>query len=243
MTSAGYSPTDFPSTHRTWLVTQIADLQEGSDSIRTQAIASLRAHLLERYASPLSAYVQNSSIKRLGEPDEIAHDYLVRMLDDCSGLHNWPGSGRPLRRWLLTGMIFHARGIARDKGRLREFSSLDAVDSYIASEPSAEQAFERAWAREMLEAAFARAAGSMQRSGRDQQWEIFRRHVLDGQPYAPIAADLQINVQQCADATRAASQEVRSAIRAVLIDEGVAERNISSEADAILRSVLHGPTR
>lgn len=233
----------FPSTHRTWLVTHIEELQSDGDATRHEALLALRAHLFERYAAPLATYANHSSMRRLGDANELVHGYLVRTLEDCSSFARWPQSGRLLRRWLLAGLLFYARGIARDAGRSREHAATTALDLHLGSEPTAEEAFERACAREILEAAFVRAHASMTAAGRDQSWEIFRRHLLDGEAYASISRELNLSTQNCADATRVATQEVRKALRSVLLDEGVPEREVTVEADSIFKSVVDAATR
>ena len=243
MTAADTQIEDFPSTHRTWLVTQIESVAADTGIRSQEALAALREHLFQRYAEPLYAYVRHSSIRRLGEPEDLVHGYFVRMLADCSSLRRWPQSGRHFRKWLLSGLLFHVRGITRDLGRSREFSSLESIALHAAAEPTAEQAYEHAWSRQILQTAYATAAGEMERAGRNQQWMIFRRHVLDGEPYAPLAKEYSVSLQHCADATRDAVQQVRHALRIVLIEEGVAERDATTEADEIFRSVIGGPPR
>lgn len=238
MPTPGSVIASFPSTHRSWFETQLTQLSDGSEPERAEALARVRALLFERYRAPLCAYVQVSRLRHLGDPDELVHGYFVKLLDSCAGLHRWLDSGRPLRRWLLTGLLFHARGVARDVGRDREIHPLGPGDATLGVEASAERAFERAWCRELVEHAYAAAAESMEREGRGAQWEIFRRHVIEGQPYAPIARELGVALHQCADATRAALAEVRRALRTAMIDEGVSREELSE--DQVLRSLLDG---
>lgn len=239
MTTPGALIASFPSTHRSWFETQLTQLSEGSEPERAAALTRVRALLFERYRAPLCAYVQASRLRHLGDPDELVHGYFVKLLESCAGLHRWIDSGRPLRRWLLTGLLFHARGIARDAGRTREIHPLSSGDATLGIEASAERAFERAWCRELVEHAYAAAADSMDREGRATQWEVFRRHVIDGQPYAAIARDFGLSLQQCADATRAALAEVRRTLRTAMIDEGVSRDDLSE--DQVLRSLLDEP--
>lgn len=214
-------------------------MSDGSDTERADAVTRVRALMFERYRTPLCAYVKVSRLRHLGDPDELVHGYFVKLLDSCAGLHRWIASGRPLRRWLLTGLLFHARGVARDIGRSREIHSLGPTDATLGIEATAERAFERAWCRELVEHAYSAAADSMEREGRGAQWEIFRRHVIEGQPYAPIARELGLSLHQCADATRAALAEVRRELRAAMIAEGVSSEDLSE--DQVLRSLRNDP--
>jgi len=233
---------DFPSTQRTWLLTQIGALDGSSGGANSSALDAIRSHIFERYEWPLSEYVRNSSVRRLGEPDEIVHGYLVKLLRECASLQQWMHSGRPLRRWLLTGLLFHARGLQRDAARARKVVSLDAGEIMTAPESTAEHAFERAWGRRVLEAAFDLTENSMNESGHARQWEIFRRHVLLEQAYAPIAQEFGVSVQQCADASRISVQRLRAMLQQVLLDEGITPKDSLSEVERIIRSTLGGAT-
>ena len=238
------TPRDFfPTTHRTWLHTQLAAIGEGADPSpnpdRDAALRLVRAHLFERYAAPLIAYTRASSLRRLGEPEEIVHGYLAKTLDNCASLHTWAASARPLRRWLLTGLLFHARSLARDAGRARERSSPDALSAALAPESTAEAHFERAWCREVLEAAYATTAAALREEGRERQWDVFREHIIKGRTYAAIGAEMGMSPQQCADATRAVAGVLRAELTRVLAEDGIAPDEAAVEE--ILRGVIDGP--
>lgn len=238
------TPRDFfPTTHRTWLHTQLAAIGEGADPSpnpdRDAALRLVRAHLFERYTPPLIAYTRASSLRRLGEPEEIVHGYLAKTLEDCAPLQTWASSSRPLRRWLLTGLLFHARGLARDAGRARERSAPDALSGALAPEASAEAQFERAWCREVLESAYTSTAALLRDAGRERQWDVFRRHLIEGAPYAAIGAELGMSLQQCADATRAVSGLLKTELVRVLTEDGVAPDE--QPVEEILRGVIDGP--
>jgi hypothetical protein len=154
------SPTErtdiFPSTHATWLHTRIESVCDTDTATSALAARELREYLMLRYHKPLCAYVRGSSLRTLGEPEELVHEFFARALADDMFLVRWKARGNPLRRWMMNGLLLHARGVVRDRARNREHSGKNpsVIDSIAqSSEPSAEQAFESAWAMAMLDAA------------------------------------------------------------------------------------------
>lgn len=235
----------FPSTHATWIEAQLTiaeSMGEGSAGARG-AMESLRRHLMERYRSPLEAYVRGSSMRGLGEPGELVAGFFADRLGGRDFVTNWRASGMPLRRWMMNGISYYGRGVARDRARdrMRQFPEAAGTDaggggleSSLVEERDASRAFDEAWALRMLNEALARVHADLDALGRLDEYEIFRRHVVDGVPYEPIAADLQLTRQQCANAVRRIGQRVREALREVLRDDGERPERI----DEAVREVL-----
>jgi hypothetical protein len=145
-----------------------------------------------------------------------------------------------LRRWLMNGILFYGQGVARD--RMRAAARGGAVeprelDARAASDATGELDFERAWALAVVREATARVEDAMRAEGRGVDFEIFRRHAIDGQPYAIFAREVGRSEQQCAGATRLVAQRVRAALAEVLREEGVAEGELDAEI-ARVRGVL-----
>ena len=59
----------FPSTHATWII----DSARGGQD----ALAAVAARIIERYAQPLEAYAQGSSLREIGDPRELVHAFLI----------------------------------------------------------------------------------------------------------------------------------------------------------------------
>ena len=76
------SPTErtdiFPSTHATWLHTRIESVCDTNTATSALAARELREHLMLRYHNPLCAYVRGSSLRTLGEPEELVHEFFAR---------------------------------------------------------------------------------------------------------------------------------------------------------------------
>ncbi len=205
---------EFPTTHATYLT---ACLDDG----RAEAVREAGVHLMARYARPLAAYARASRLARVDEPDELVHGFLAARAGDARFLAGWRESGLPLRRWMLNGLLFHARGVvrdrARDKTRRDAPAALDAMPDHAASD--AERAFERAWALALVEAACRVAREALEREGRGRAYRCFHRHLFDKASYATIAGELAIDETAVASEIRLATRRARAEAEAMLRDE------------------------
>jgi hypothetical protein len=206
----------FPTTHATWFI----EHARGDES----ALAAVAARVIERYAQPLEAYAQGSSLREIGEPRELVHGFLIAKFGSPAAcrayLEAWNASGLTLRRWMMNGLLLHVRGIVRDAQRSRE-KPLDATIASIASEqPDPAAAFERAWARAILAEACAQVEQVLVAEGRDRAWRVFRLHALDGVPYRDLEAEFALSRQQMADLVRGVTARLRARIRELLDEEG-----------------------
>jgi hypothetical protein len=239
----------FPTTHATWLETILIDDRGMSDTQRADVANAAkhahnaekaRLHVMERYAAPLEVFVKGSSLARLGEPAELVHGFFAARLSDANYLRAWPRSGMRFRRWLMNGMLFYGQGLARDRARAAARGatvSADELDLRTSASSDAEMDFERAWALTVVREATARVEAALLDEGRADEFEIFRRHAIDGQPYAAFAGEVGRTPQQCAGATRLVAQRVRAALAEVLREEGVPEAELDDEI-ARVRGVL-----
>lgn len=206
----------FPTTQMTAIV---EGLRAGDE-----ALASLAARVIERYAQPLEAYAQGSSLREIGEPRELVHGFLVARFGtpaSCRAyLEAWNASGLTLRRWMMNGLLLHVRGLVRDAQRSRE-KPLDATLRAVESpEPDPAEAFERAWANAILAEACAQVEQTLVAEGRDRAWRVFRRHVLDGRSYRDLEGEFALSRQQMADLVRGVVARLRTRIRDLLDEEG-----------------------
>jgi hypothetical protein len=228
----------FPTTQATWLRTLVG---EGvATAGRGNAAETARIAVMARYAEPLRVFVRGSSLARLGEPDEIVNGFFASRLSDARFLEGWAASGMRLRRWLMNGILFYGQGLARDRARAEARGGAvepRELDRREGDGATAEADFERAWALAVVREATARVEAELAGEGRAVDFEIFRRHAIDGQPYAVFAREVGRSEQQCAGATRLVAQRVRAALADVLREEGVAERELDAEI-ARVRGVL-----
>jgi hypothetical protein len=228
----------FPTTHATWLRTLVGD--GVATAARGNAAETARFAVMERYAEPLSVFVRGSSLARLGEPNEIVNGFFAARLSDAAFLEGWARSGMRLRRWLMNGMLFYGQGLARDRARAEARGGAvepRELDRREGDGATAEADFERAWALAVVREATARVEDALRAEGRGVDFEVFKRHAIDGQPYAMFAREVGRSEQQCAGATRLVAQRVRAALAEVLRQEGVAERELDAEI-ARVRGVL-----
>jgi hypothetical protein len=220
------SETDhFPTTEQTWLLDRLAEGHGGS--------SARRDHIMTRYREPLLAYARGSSLRTVAEPDELVHGSFVAFFERPDGLERWAESGTRLRRWMMNGLVLHARGIRRDAGRNRETVGLDAAAAATASLPSAEEAFEAAWARSLLSDAATAVQAELASEGRSMAWDLFARHIIDGRPYAECCPPLGYTVEDGRTVTRMVSIRIRRTLRELLLQEGTPETEIGAELRAL----------
>lgn len=232
----------FPTTQATWLLTLAGDGIAGAE--RARAAENMRFALMERYAEPLAIFVRGSSLARLGEPAEIVNGFFASRLSDARFLEGWARSGMRLRRWLMNGILFYGQGLARDRMRAQQRSGAlepRELDRLEGASASGEIDFDRAWALAVVREATARAEQQLGAQGRATDFEIFRRHAIDGQPYAAFAASLGRTEQQCAGATRLVAQRVRAALAELLREEGVDEPELEDEIARMHRWLADSP--
>lgn len=240
---------EFPSTHGTWILSRL-DALRGGGSGAGEALTELNDHVMRRYARPLAEYVRASSLRSSEEPDELVNAFFASRLSREAYLAQWHASGLPLRRWLVNGMLLHARERARARRNAagdakRAASALDA-ESLERHEPGAYERFEREWARHVLSEAAARAEQGLVSEGRADAWHAFKRHVIDGVPYDAIARGVgdaskpDGPSRSPAEAARTPAESARTlarlgharferALRDILADEGVAPSEIDVE--------------
>jgi hypothetical protein len=89
---------------------------------------------MTRYREPLLAYARGSTLRQLAEPDELVHGFFASFLGRPGSLERWAESGTRLRRWMMNGLVLHARGLRRDASRNRETGGLDLVAAHAAAD-------------------------------------------------------------------------------------------------------------
>ena len=210
-------PQHFPTTHATTIL-------EATRSPHADALAAVAARIIERYAQPLEAYAQGSTLREIGEPRDLVHGFLVAKFgtpESCRAyLESWNASGLTLRRWMMNGLLLHVRGIVRDARRSREKPLDSTLGGLASTEPDPAALFERAWAKAILAEACAQVEQALVAEGRDRAWRVFRLHVLDGVPYRDLERDFALSRQQMADLVRGVTARLRTRVRELLDEEG-----------------------
>lgn len=213
----------FPTTH---LTTLLNDLRTVVFDPATQQLPAAHARLAEvvmaRYAAPLEAYARGSTLRDIAEPADLVHGFFAAAFSDAAYFARYQASGMRLRRWLMNGLLLHARSVARDRARSarREGAAIEGAVTPFAIERSGEEAFDRAWALAVLSEACATVEATLLAEGRDRAWTVFRRHAIDGRTYIDLESELGLGRQQMADLVRVVTRRLRARMLEVLEDEG-----------------------
>lgn len=235
----------FPSTHATWIDRTLADSDDG--------LAEVRRYVMGRYREALTAYASALPARGVTEPAELVGRFFARGLGREDFFKAWRQSGLPLRRYLMTGLSLDARtflrGERREAERRRRYAAEEAAEARerVRREADAEAVFERAWARTVVAEACAHVRAELAAGGDGQAWEAFEAHVLRGESYAQIAAARAGTLadegfgsvangseEALAVLVRRVGRRMRTALRALLFEEGVTAEEVERE----LREVL-----
>ena len=232
----------FPSTNATWMH---GELQAGEERRR-----ALRTVVMARYFEPLRIYVKGSSYRNLGESAELVSAFFVSRFARDDYLDAWRDSGMTLRRWLINGLILSMREEVRRRRRAAkrgligtgqtgsgdaegDASDADPFESLESPEPEAVAAFERAWAVSILREACEEVETICHADGEDAMWLLFRRHFLDGQPYALLVDETGYEPARAAVVARTVANRVRAALKRLIMRDGIPEDEVEGELDRV----------
>lgn len=240
----------FPSTDTTWLH---GELTAGDDRRR-----ALRTVVMARYFEPLRVYVKGSSYRHLGESAELVSAFFVSRFARDDYLDAWKDSGMTLRRWLINGLILSMREEIRRRRRaarrgmqdVREgppgpaaianarsvASSDEGTDdpsdplaSLESPEPEAQAAFERAWAISIFREACEEVETICNADGEGKMWIVFKRHFLDGLPYALLVDETGYEPTRAAVVARTVANRVRATLRRLIARDGIHADEVEKE--------------
>lgn len=228
-------PIDFPMTPTTWI----------DDAVEHKRCRELRDHFLGTYREPLLALIRLHAPGLSHDAEEIVHSFLIRTFGSSPDAAvrfaaRARLSGFRLRRYIANGLLFHTRGIMRDRHRGATRTAPlppDAFDTQMALTPAADEAFERAWAQSVVRDACTRVESLLQGSGRgrsDVAWDVFRRHTIDGRRYSDLTAEFGLEEQQMADLVRRVVRLLRREITNTLELEGIPAPQVEAELERLL---------
>lgn len=227
-------PELFPATPRTWIDDRLTLGDAGA--------ADLNREILRLYFQPLCGYTQASSLRELGEVDEIVSGFLSNRLARGDYLRSWrENEAMPLRRWLMNGLHLYGHELrrARNNRSTRE-TSLDASGAAAtASAPDVAGVvgMERAWTLTVVREACAEIESELRFAGVEIDWYVFRRHFIDGRPYRELFAETGIEPARAAVRSHAILVKLRSRIRAILARDGTPADEIEHELARMQRTV------
>jgi len=215
---------EFPSTHRTLLEQA---LEQGD-------IAFARRHVMARAYGPLCLYARASSLRSIAPAEELVGGFFASRFGRDDYLARWLATNPPLplRRWLVNGLLLHAREYLAAERRARRAPTL--AEPPLDIEPGPWRTLERAWRDGVLQASCDRVSELYAREGRTDAWRLFMRHIIDGVAYPALEAELAIPAASAPMITRTALRRLRAEINAILAEEFTDPAQRARELDAIL---------
>ncbi len=225
-TAASNRPPDaFPSTRVTWLGKRLREGEKG--------VAAAREHIMRVYAEPLAIYLRGSSFRGLDEDEDLVQGFFASRLSKDGYLHEWAESGRPLRRWLLTGFRHYLHERVRQRQR---FSSPPAVAPREA-EPAPAALFNRRVALSIVREAMLLAEERCRAGGFERHWIIFRLHAIEGLPYDKLPPEHREPPRRAATMARTASNRFKAALRELVGWPGASAEAVDREIQALMREL------
>jgi DNA-directed RNA polymerase specialized sigma24 family protein len=189
----------------------------------------MRHHVMATYSRPLRAYISADGFGDVGERDEVLSSFLSGPLLVPDFFPRWKSSGMPLRRWLMNAMALHCRGLRRDGARER--ARWSGSDSPVLEQmrASAVDAFEREWALEQIDRAFATLQRELVDGGRGLEEVVIRQHFIEHRTFEQVALELDLTRQTCASVSRRGMLRLREILLTQLREEGVPEAELAAE--------------
>ena len=236
VTPPGSRPGRFHTTR--WSLVMAAGA--GTDEHARSALEQL-AH---SYWYPLYSYLRRRGCDR-EEAHDVTQGFFAHLLERDAFRHIGPDGGR-FRSYLLTGVKNYllnerARASAEKRGGGRPVISMDArqADRSYLAEPShqatPEAAFERSWARSVLERALDRLETTFDDAGKAERYEALKEYFLGSAADFPTLAQ-QLGISE--GAVRVALHRLRQQFATCLrqeVQETVAD---PSEVEDELRHLL-----
>lgn len=213
----------FPPSAGFWL--QVA--RDGSAGERM----GLASNLAAIYRKPLIRYLE--AFRTGLDAEDVVHDLCAKILDP-SFLADWQQSGRPFRRWLRTAARFELMNRLRAE---KQRAGSGEVPTECAEPDNARQAFDRAYAASLVEAASDGVRLLLTREGRSREWDLFVAHSINGRPYAECAPPLGIAVEGARHCTERVRGLLLDALRGVLAAEQVGEAELQGELLGLLENL------
>ncbi len=214
---------------RTWLGKEL----DRADGGREEAVR----HVMEVYAGPLAIYCRGSSLRWIGDPDDLVRGFFADRLSREAFLDRWRESGRPLRYWLIVGFKHFLYEEARRKKR-DDGASVLQPDSFDESdETQPESAFERACARAIVRGALERCAASCEKDGLEEHFDVFRRHYIGGESYESIAAETSNEPRRLSVMSRTVATRFKRALRDLAGWDGASAEQVDGEVRQLMEAL------
>lgn len=211
----------FPETLRTWVGQRVTEGTPGRPA--------LNRHVMEAYADPLRIYFLGSSLRSLGEAEDLVAGFFSDRLDREDFFRDWQQSGKRLRHWLINAFHFYLKEELRRLQRVRRQGALPEDLEIAGSEPPPEVVMDRLFCESLVTRALALARQRCLDAEQAVHWEIFERHHCREEPYRAFAAELGVDEAQAAVLARVARRRFVRALREELARDGVPPERLDSE--------------
>jgi DNA-directed RNA polymerase specialized sigma24 family protein len=216
----------FPATRHTWIEERLSGGEGG--------LADVRRHVMDVYRWPLTVYVRGSSFKTLGDPEELVVGFFASRLARDHYLHDWLNSGRPLRKWLMTGLRHFLFETAKSESRERSLGvRLDAKDIADSDEEASNRNYDRAVARTLVSEVVRQTEIELIADGLELHWRVFHLHVLLDQPYSTIQESLGLPPARLSALCRTATRRFRTLLAHLAAWPGASEEEIQEELEKL----------
>lgn len=208
--------------------------------------------VLRRYQPALQVHLQRRFHLSPDDALDVLQDYFTDAMVERNLLRLADPSRGRFRSFLLTALDRHAlnwlRSRSAKKRSPKSMATLEAVPPAIDGHPPADQAFEIAWAREVIAQGIERMQAECQADNQLQLWELFRLRVLGpvfdsspGEPYAGLVNRLGFATPaQASNALVTAKRRFARALRAV-VAEYLNDPSQTDEELADLQRILSRP--
>jgi RNA polymerase sigma factor (sigma-70 family) len=221
----------FPETH--W--SQLLELSNPAHPAHAQHMESL----VHRYWKPLYYYVR--ALRRFSNEDaeDLTQDFFEMLLRrvDFATLSPDRGSFRGFLKTALKRFVVSSerKRIVRETQVLR-FAELDKTwfEMIRHGELTPEEAFDRAWARDVMEEATGRIKATLEIEGKPKLYEMFREYTDGGLTYEQLAEKHGVSLDDVRNGLRSVREKGREVMKDILRDYLFPGEDIEAELRFIL---------
>jgi hypothetical protein len=183
----------------------------------------MTAALAKRAIEPVRAYLASARLAWIDDP----HGFAARFAAGAAIERAAGEATLPFRRAVVRALLAEVREARMATGACSGCDCKQPCETPL--DPQAFEAFERAWAGAVIEAAAARTRDAAEAAGDADAWTIFHATALEGRETAALARERGITTAEArARAARMAGPFDR-ALRDALREEGIAAEDIDDE--------------
>jgi len=211
--------------------------------------------LLQRYLPALRAHLVLHRRIEPHQADDLLQSFVSRKVLEQRLIARSDRTRGRFRSFLLKALDHYvidqlrqqkARGGARAPAQLDEMQELELADDDADAQPS--QAFDRAWAKEVVAEAVRRTRAECERSGRADLWGVFEHRVLapslhgaEPVPYEKLVSDYKLDSpQQASNVLMTAKRMFARALRGVIAESAEDDAEIEGDLKDLKQILAQG---